>query len=105
MTRLRTVAVPWAGLASGPTAWAVSTQLNYAITPWVCAHGWPAVPVLGGVLALLALAGGLISWQAREGRTRAGVFLASLSTAAAVLFAAVILTQGAAGLVFSGCEQ
>ena len=28
----------WAGLVSGPGAWAVATQLQYALTPWICAH-------------------------------------------------------------------
>jgi hypothetical protein len=104
----RTFLVPWAGLASGPAAWAISTQLNYALAPWACAHT-NIIPLLGAILALLALLGGFISWRARDiqasYKPSTSMFLASLSAAIAVLFAAVIVTQGAAGLVFSGCEQ
>src|SRR5687768_14692367 len=28
--------MPWAGLVAGPTAWAVNTQIGYALVPWVC---------------------------------------------------------------------
>ncbi|MBX6321198.1 MAG: hypothetical protein IRY94_05165 [Rhodospirillaceae bacterium] len=101
----------WAALAAGPAAWVVSTQLNYALTPWVCEHGVGLVPWIALVLALAALAGSVVSWRARRGRPadgdaiRAGRFLSALGVLVGIAFAVVILAQGAAGLVFSGCEH
>lgn len=107
--------IPWAGLASGPAAWVVATPLHYALAPWVCAHG-PAVlmvPAVALVLLLVALGGGLLSWRAwratpapaGEEGGRPHHFLAALGMLAAGLFALVIALQGAAGLVFDGCER
>lgn len=107
----------WAGLVSGPGAWAVSTQLQYALTPWVCAHKVNLVPVVAVVLAAVALAGACISWRAcagaavEESEAHAAIleaprpFLAGISMFLGVLFAVVILAQGAAGLVLNGCER
>jgi hypothetical protein len=107
----------WAGLAAGPGAWAVGTQLNYALAPWICAHKISLVPILALVLAAVALAGAFVSWRAwngaavEESEVHAAVleaprpFLAGVSVLLGVLFALVILTQGAAGLVLNGCER
>jgi hypothetical protein len=107
-----TAGIPWAGLAAGPAAWAVATQLNYALVPWACARGaaWLVVPGLALLLALAAAGGALLSLRARRS-TAGGAgdgqphhFLATVSALAAALFTLLILLQGAAGLVFSGCE-
>jgi hypothetical protein len=107
----------WAGLAIGPGAWAVATQLQYALTPWICAHKVNLVPIVGLALAAVALGGAFISWRVWNGAAvekaefGAGVmeaprpFLAGLSVLLGVLFAVVILAQGAAGLVLNGCER
>jgi hypothetical protein len=108
--------VSWAGLFAGPGAWAVSTQANYAATPWVCAHKVNFIPVLALVLAAVALAGAFLSWRAwgTAGGSRASgeasdgrpvVFLAAIGILMGVLFALVILTQGAAALILDGCER
>jgi hypothetical protein len=108
--------VDWAGLAAGPAAWAISTQANYGIATAMCGFRFNIVPVLGLLLVLIALAGAALSWRAwrvagsdkellgqEDGRPRA--FIALASTIIAILFAAVIATQGAAGLMLSGCER
>jgi hypothetical protein len=107
----------WAGLVSGPGAWAVGTQLHYALTPWICAHKVNLIPLVAVALAAVALAGALISsrvWNGaavEETEVGAGVmeaprpFLAGISALLGVLFAVVILAQGAAGLVLNGCER
>jgi hypothetical protein len=108
--------VDWAGLAAGPAAWAISTQVNYGIADAMCGFRFKLVPVLAIGLVVVALAGAALSWRAwriagsdtellgqKDGRPRA--FVALASTIIAVLFAAVIATQGAAGLFFSGCER
>src|SRR5437879_2894797 len=92
---------PWAGLATGPGCWAINTQAGYALVPWVCAHHLNLVSPLAVLLALMSLGGAYLSRSARvverhgEGPRR---FLAGIGMAAGVLFALVILTQGAAGL-------
>ncbi len=106
MTWLRN-GIPWAGLASGAAAWAVSTQLNYALAG--TGHGnFPIVPVVALVLVVIALAGGLLSWRAWQrspepvatqanGIPRA--FLSGVGAMSAILFAAVIVLQGLAGVI------
>ena len=108
---------PWAGLWGGPCAWAVSTQLNYAITPWVCAHKIPLVPIFALVLAAIALTGAFLSWRAWNSpaadatEVRAGILeaprqlLAVGGVLVGAFFALVILVHGAAGLVLNGCER
>jgi len=107
----------WAGLALGPGAWAVSTQLQYALTPWICAHKINLAPVVAVLLGAGALAGAFISWRVwngaavEESEVHAAIleaprpFLAGVSALLGVLFAVVILAQGAAGLVLNGCER
>jgi hypothetical protein len=115
MMRGRRVALggtSWAGLAAGPTAWAVDTQLNYALVPWSCAHGRNIVPAIAAVLALASLLGALSSWLAwrrhgglhvpeQDGHPRH--LLSGIGTAAGVLFAIVIALQGVAALMVSPC--
>jgi len=108
--------LPWAGIASGPGAWATNTQTTYALVPWVCAHHFNVILPVAALLALVALCGAFLSWRAwqahgglermvagPDGRPR--LFLAGTGMAAAVLFAIVIATQGAASFVLTGCER
>jgi hypothetical protein len=111
----RTFAVPWAGLVAGPTAWAINTQLGYSLVPWICASEVNLVPPLALAFAMAAAFGGVLSWSsldwseadsaATHGGGRPRQLLAGIGVLAAILFAAVILTQGAAGLVLHGCER
>jgi hypothetical protein len=116
MSTLMHRGVDWAGLAAGPAAWAISTQANYSLATAMCGFRFNVVPLLAGVLVLVALAGAVLSWRAwrtaaaakellaqEDGRPR--LFLAVSSTIIALLFATVIATQGAAGLILSGCER
>ena len=108
--------VPSAGLFSGAIAWLISTQLNYALVPWVCATGmsW-LVPACAAVLMAASLAGGLLSWRAWGNADVASAdesaiahprrFLAGIGILSTVLFALVIATQGSAAFVLQGCER
>ncbi|PBB52535.1 hypothetical protein CK223_29290 [Mesorhizobium loti] len=104
----------WGGLLSGPLAWAVSTQLNYAVVEWQCARRIPVIPFIALVLAIMSLVGGALSWRARQQggasfkpeRTRGTeAFVANLSILTAVLFALVIIMQGAASLILDECVR
>ena len=103
----------WGGLFAGPLAWAASTQVNYLLVSWQCTHEVPIVPTLAVVLAIGALAGGVLSWRAGGGETgstpkpeaKTDHFVATLGVLAAALFALVILMQGLAGLILDGCVR
>lgn len=113
-TRTLHLGVSWGGLLTGPLAWAISTQLNYALVPWECSHHVALIPFAALLLALLAAAGGALSWRAcgaggaafkpaREERTER--FVATLGIMAASLFGLVIVMQGAASLILGSCTR
>jgi hypothetical protein len=104
-----------AGIWIGAFAWAVSTQLNYSLVPWVCASGVPIIPWIGAGLAVLALVGVFLSWRAFARRAQrletetpaAGTpheMLALISIGSGILFAVIIALQGVAPLFLTGCE-
>lgn len=106
--------ISWGGLAAGPGAWAVSTQLNYTLVDWQCGHGFPAIPLAALVLVLLAAVGGALSWRAwhhggasfkPERAIDTERFLAMIGILSAALFSAVILLQGAASLILDECVR
>jgi hypothetical protein len=108
--------LPSAGVYVGPAAWLLSTQANYALVPWICAHQVRLVPLVALGLAMLSLFGGFLSWRAYRsssvtpqsdstGAGRPHRFVAIVGMAIAGLFTVVILVHGAAGLVFHGCER
>lgn len=104
----------WAGLLAGPSAWAVSTQFNYAVVEWQCRSQLPVIPFAAVVLIGLALAGGALSLRAWR---RGGAsfkpertldterFISLLGILASVLFSAVILMQGTASLILDWCTR
>ena len=104
--------LPAAGIFAGPIAWLVSTQVNYSLTPWSCAHQLRIVPLVALALAAASLVGGWVSWRALRnglgaaeppdgGRPRD--FLALVGVGMSLIFAAVILLHGTAGLMLDGC--
>lgn len=112
MTASMRSGVSWAGLFAGPAAWAVSTQLNYILAPWGCEHHLQLVPVVALLLALIALFSGVLSWRARrgggadeDGEPRTETFLGTMGAFSAALFTLVIVMQGSAAFVLTGCER
>jgi hypothetical protein len=112
---LRSWAVPWAGLAFGPIAWALNTQINYSLVGWACSKGSNPVPAIAAALALISIVGAASSfgaWErnavgkpglAPDGRPR--YLLSGVGIASGVLFAIVIAMQGLAGLVLEPCVR
>lgn len=107
--------VSWAGLVAGPSAWAASTQINYALALPQCLSGLSPTTWIALLLALVALAGAGLSVLAyrhtgivpEDGvrKPRTEVFYALVSIGTGVLFAMVILMQALAGVIFTGCER
>jgi len=107
-------AFPSAGLAMGPAAWAIDTQLNYALVQWACGRAWNPIPVIAGVLVLVSLAGAassLLAWRRHNGPGMAmpeqdghpRYLLSGIGVAAGLLFGIVIALQGLAGLLLGPC--
>lgn len=104
----------WAGLLAGPMAWAISTQLNYALVEWQCGSRLPVIQLAALALILVALAGGAVSWRAwrcggasfkAERTLDTERFVSMLGMLTAALFAAVILMQGLASLILDECTR
>jgi uncharacterized membrane protein YphA (DoxX/SURF4 family) len=103
----------WIGLALGPIAWAINLQTIYAMSPHACAKPPSATVVLSTMMAVLAIAGTLMSWRAtcRDGPAelaemqggRARNFMAWLGVGSSATFALVILNQLAAAVMISPC--
>jgi hypothetical protein len=102
----------YAGLVTGATMWAISTQLGQILPYADCAkHFHTSAWVAFGALVLTGLAG-LWSWRSIQsgvfenaGPSSTERFIASLSGLASFLFAFALALQGAASLVLSGCER
>jgi hypothetical protein len=73
-----------------------------------CAHKSYPIPWIALLLALIAMAGGLVSfscWRRQEDSEASLTFAASIATLLSALLMVVILVQGFAGLIFTGCER
>ena len=100
----------WVGLLAAPASWYAMHLAVSMLSPWQCA-GWPLLtPMVAAVAAVLTAAGGVVSWRSLEvpaamGEDHRHRFVGWLGVAASLLFLFVIACQGAAGLVYSGCER
>jgi hypothetical protein len=107
-------AFSWSGLAVGPSAWAIDTQLNYALVDWACGKGLNPTPLIAATLAfvtLISAASSFIAWRRHEGPGtlvyrhdgHPRQLLSGIGVAAGILFAVVIVLQGTAGLLLGPC--
>jgi hypothetical protein len=103
----------WVGLALGPMAWAVATQLQYSLVWGACTHDILLFVAVAAVLMLAAFAGALISWRAArvdvasEWRDESGggprTFIAWIGVGSGIIFGLTIANQLAAFLVVNTC--
>jgi hypothetical protein len=107
---------PAAGILAGPGAWAVNTQLNYALASWFCAGRLYMLFLVGITMAAVAAAGGVVSFLSLNRHPEAAEptlgtageprrALAGVGAFSGMLFALIVLTQTAAGVFLSGCER
>lgn len=103
----RGACLPWAGLAAGAASWAVSTQANYALVTLACRTQLSLTVATAAVLAAIAFAGAAVSFQAwRQTRQSAAMrFVSGIGAWSGLLFGAVVLLQGIAGMILTGCER
>jgi hypothetical protein len=102
--------IPWAGLAAGATAWALSTQLNYVFASVHCESLAWLRAVTAIACLLIAGAGLALTWPAWSGRhgdlleedvigPHPRRLVAGMSILAAALFGLAILLQAAVLLI------
>jgi len=106
--------IPWAGLAAGATAWALSTQLNYVFATVHCESlAWlrAVTSIACLVIAAVGLALTWPAWRRRHGDLleedvigpHPRRLVAGVSILAATLFGLAILLQ-AAGVLILECK-
>ena len=106
----------WAGIFTGPVAWFINLNANFALAPLACTGGnkVPLFLVSGITLALAFLACGVsfLEWQ-RQSRDDAGEVVASDTRRRAMGMAGmaisglsllVIAAQAIPNLILGGCE-
>jgi len=60
-----------AGVFTGPIAWFVQLQANYALVPWACSRGHRSVLVLVTLVAAgVTVVGGMTAWKSWPGPDR-----------------------------------
>lgn len=99
---------PWAGVFGGAFFWYGAHDLGLYFSAYNCTHPW-FVPFVHFVAFIGSIICGLLSFQAwPDGvidRTQRRGFSAGIGMASASLFTLVILWQGLATLIYSGCER
>jgi hypothetical protein len=100
-----------AGLSIAPAVWIINTQLGQILPYLDCRQQgrYSAIASFAGAAA--ACVAGAISWRAaRHAPTSEPLpmtlsFVGSISALSASIFAFALLMQGAASVVFTGCER
>jgi nitrogen fixation-related uncharacterized protein len=100
-----------AGLVLGALALAISTQAGYSLAYQTCGTSPALLILIAAGSLVVALIGGLLSlWSWRRSgqvddnqRSAPVGMMAAIGTLAALLFSLVIVLQGAASILLSGC--
>ena len=97
---------PWAGLFLGAAAWALHHQLGADANMWSCVQADGGFVILIGLICLvIALIGGVISWQASPPGEAPQYhrFARAVGMLAAGVFILAILFQTLAGALVPAC--
>jgi hypothetical protein len=105
----------WAGLILGASAWALSTQMNYALAASWCSSSYATMITATIACFIVALTGAVISWLGFTARGDLGPghqvaahapnrLMCGVSMLCASLFAITILTH-LVGILTLGCER
>jgi hypothetical protein len=101
--------MPWAGWIGGIAGWFVSQQSGSMLSQLDCTSAGPgAMLAIGALGAVLALGGGLLSWQAWRAVPHDDIptrrFVAATGGLAAAIFLFAIGIQTLAALVIPRCH-
>jgi hypothetical protein len=107
MTRLMPMSRAVVGLIVAPLLWACNTQAGQILPYADCGTAIRLAAIFPLVSAILAAAGGYVSWTAvaTGSGKRPTRFVALLGALAGLLFAFALALQGTAGLILTGCER
>jgi hypothetical protein len=104
---------PWAGWLAGPLGWIFQHQGGSNTVFWNCGLGRPSLVVTLGVIgALVALAGGWLSWRAMRaaGAVSSSApgwgsqrFIGLVGVLTVLIVLVAIAGQTMAGLILRGC--
>ena len=106
----------WAGILTGPIAWALDLLVSYAVVKWTCltSQHWPIDACAIGALALACAGAALSSYalqQAMDGEPTDGgapvqraKFMAILGVATSALFAITIAAAWIPRWVLDACH-
>jgi hypothetical protein len=95
----------WVGLIGGAAAWYGAHELGFYFSNANCARPWIA-PVVHVIALSIAVVATLLSFRADPEHSRGGgSFVRAVGMGAGALFALLILWQGVATIIYSGCEQ
>jgi len=106
----------WAGVLGAPAAWGLQFEINYALVPWICGHGWRfLIPLISAIFIAIGIATFVLTWRewskvrsAAQSDDQAGehgreYFLAILGLMVSGLFTIVIVAQGLAVFFLNPC--
>jgi hypothetical protein len=101
---------PWSGLLAGALAWSVQHQVLSDLLHFSCSYVRPATGLaIGAAAALIATAGGWVSWReahrcAYQQDLGARRFIAHVGVLAAVFFLLAVMLQTAAAWIVPACQ-
>jgi hypothetical protein len=102
----RHVHTGWIGLIGGAGAWFTAHELSFYLSSANCSRPWIA-PLIHLVALVVAAASAGLAFHAGRNRSQPGLsqFVWMVGTAAGALFTVVVLWQGVATIVYSGCAR
>jgi uncharacterized membrane protein len=97
---------PWIGIFGGAALWYGAHDLGFYFSDYNCRHTWilPTIHVLFFLACLICAGLSFRIWR-RGDREAVRTWVAGIGVAAAFLFSLVILWQGIATFIYSGCER